>query len=160
MSRGPPHRYNSSGERLRGYPPRYGVEFSGSYGYYGGPPYKRQRHHSSDDEMAPYGPAFYDPPFVRHQEVGLGEFNDFSSVSVEKDLKIHEEMEVEEILKDLSLTVKSDNLQLKAMGIPLSNSLQLLQCHPTPRKCLQDSHLDSSHQGHGLLHLLHQQALQ
>jgi len=24
------------------------------------------------------------------QEVGLGEFNDFSSVSVEKDLKIHE----------------------------------------------------------------------
>ena len=70
------------------------------------------------------------------------------------------EMEVEEILKDLSLTVKSDNLQLKAMGIPLSNSLQLLQCHPTPRKCLQDSHLDSSHQGHGLLHLLHQQALQ
>lgn len=40
--------------------------------------------------MAPYGPAFYDPPFVRHQEVGLGEFNDFSSVSVEKDLKIHE----------------------------------------------------------------------
>ena len=41
--------------------------FQRSYGYYSGPPYKRQRRHSSDDEMAPYGPAFYDPPFVRHQ---------------------------------------------------------------------------------------------
>ena len=69
-------------------------------------------------------------------------------------------MEVEEILKDLSLTVKSDNLQLKAVGIPLSNSLQVRQYHPTPVECLQDSQLDSSHQGHDLLHLLHQQAPQ
>lgn len=69
MSRGPPHRY----------------------GLYGVPPYKRQRRLSEDDigqRSMNYGPAFYDPPYARHQEVGLGEFNDFSSVSVEQDLKI------------------------------------------------------------------------
>ncbi|XP_015775318.1 PREDICTED: uncharacterized protein LOC107353503 [Acropora digitifera] len=90
MSRGPPHRYNPSSERsFRGYPSRYG-EFSG-YGFYGGPPYKRQRRLSEDDvgqHPMTYGPSYYDPPYARHQEVGLGEFNDFSSVSVEQDIKI------------------------------------------------------------------------
>ena len=35
------------------------------------------------------------------QEVGLGEFNDFSSVSVEKDLKIHERLVVLKICNTL-----------------------------------------------------------
>lgn len=37
------------------------------------------------------------------QEVGLGEFNDFSSVSVEKDLKIHERSVVLKIFITLHL---------------------------------------------------------
>lgn len=46
------------------------VQRSSSYGYYGGPPYKRQRCLSDDDIGPPpvnYGPAYYDPPYVRHQ---------------------------------------------------------------------------------------------
>lgn len=46
------------------------VQSSSSYGYYGGPPYKRQRRLSDDDVGPPaasYGPAFYDPPYARHQ---------------------------------------------------------------------------------------------
>lgn len=45
---------------------------SSSYGYYGGPPYKRQRHLSDEDICPPPGAdyshaAYFDPPYVRHQ---------------------------------------------------------------------------------------------
>ncbi|XP_022808175.1 nuclear receptor corepressor 1-like [Stylophora pistillata] len=112
MSRGPPHRYIPGDERsFRGYPQRYG-EFSGSssYGYYGGPPYKRQRRLSDEDVGPPsganYGPAtYYDPPYVRHQEVGLGDYNDFSSIS-DKDIKMEREGSKKEFEKSELQTKK------------------------------------------------------
>ena len=46
------------------------VQRSSAYGYYGGPPYKRQRRLSDEDIGPPpvnFVPAYYDPPYVRHQ---------------------------------------------------------------------------------------------
>ena len=44
--------------------------YSSRYGFYGGPPYKRQRRLSEDDvgqHTMTYGPSYYDPPYARHQ---------------------------------------------------------------------------------------------
>lgn len=149
MSRGPPHRFIPTGERsFRGYPPiaRYG-EFSGSssYGYYSGPPYKRQRRLSEDDvglSGGSYGPAYYDPPYVRHQEVGLGDFNDFSSIS-EKDIKIerdgtkkdHERSELQPKKRQTSTEGSGYSLQNQPDSAPSSPhskiSPRFSPCRPT-----------------------------
>lgn len=66
---------------------------------------------------------------------------------------ISPEMEVEEIMKDLKLMLRSSKVLLKAVVIPLNNSPLVFHPHLTPQGYPQDSH-HIIHPGQEPLHLL------